>query len=115
MIRLETLSLMSDVQIPVYVARTQVASAIEIVVQLTRFTADGARKITRITEVEPIDESNEYRFRDLFVYRRPGGDPEATPQLEWTGQKPSFAADIYEHGMSDRVDETLEIWGKPGE
>ena len=115
MIRLETLSLMSDVQIPVYVARTQVASAIEIVVQLTRFTADGARKITRITEVEPIDESNEYRFRDLFVYRRPGGDPQATPQLEWTGQKPSFAADLYEHGLGERVEETKEIWGKPGE
>ena len=115
MIRLETLSLMSDVQIPVYVARTQVASAIEIVVQLTRFTADGARKITRITEVEPIDEKNEYRFRDLFVYRRPGGRPDAAPQLEWTGERPSFAGDLYEHGFADRFDKTSAIWGKPGD
>ena len=38
LIRLETLSLMSDVEIPVYVARAQVASAIDLIVQIARFT-----------------------------------------------------------------------------
>ena len=38
LIRLETLSLMSDVEIPVYVARAQVASAINLIVQIARFT-----------------------------------------------------------------------------
>ena len=41
---------MSDVEIPVYVARAQVASAIHLIVQIARFSEDGSRKITRITE-----------------------------------------------------------------
>ena len=67
LIRLETLSLMSDVQIPVYVARAQVASAIDLIVQIARFTEDGSRKITRITEAVGLDENNQYQTRDLFV------------------------------------------------
>jgi pilus assembly protein CpaF len=50
LIRLETLSLMSDVEIPVHVARTQVAAAIDMVVQIARFTEDGSRKVTRIVK-----------------------------------------------------------------
>ena len=67
LIRLETLSLMSDVQIPVYVARAQAASAIDLIVQIARFTADGSRKITRITEAAGLDDNNQYRTRDLFI------------------------------------------------
>ena len=59
LIRLETLSLMSDVEIPVYVARAQVASAIHLVVQIARFSEDGSRKITRITEARGLDENNQ--------------------------------------------------------
>ena len=43
---------MSDVVIPIYVARAQVASAIHLIVQLSRFTEDGSRKIVRITEAD---------------------------------------------------------------
>jgi pilus assembly protein CpaF len=48
LIRLETLSMMSDVEMPVHVARTQVASAIHLVVQIARFPEDGSRRITQI-------------------------------------------------------------------
>ncbi len=72
LLRLETLSLMSDVEIPVYVARAQVASAIDLVVQLTRFSEDGSRKITRITEACGLDEQNRYVLRDLFTSRLHG-------------------------------------------
>ena len=51
LVRLETLSMMSDVQIPAYVAQAQVAAAIDIVVQLGRFSEDGSRRVTRISEV----------------------------------------------------------------
>ncbi|MEZ6066880.1 MAG: ATPase, T2SS/T4P/T4SS family [Planctomycetaceae bacterium] len=70
--RLETLSLMSDVELPVYVARAQVASAINVVVQLSRFTEDGSRKVTRITEQTGLDDQNRYQFQDLFVSRLTG-------------------------------------------
>ncbi len=66
LIRLETLSLMSDVNLPVHVARTQVAAAIDLVVQIARFTEDGSRKITQITEVCGADSDNQYQTRDLL-------------------------------------------------
>ena len=72
LIRLETLSLMSDVEIPVYVARAQVASAIHLVVQIARFSEDGSRKITRITEARGLDDNNKYRLADIFVSRFKG-------------------------------------------
>ena len=76
LMRLETLSLMSDVEIPIYVARAQVASAIHLIVQIARFSEDGSRKITRITEAFGLDENNQYRTRDLFVSRLVGKTPE---------------------------------------
>ena len=75
LVRLETLSLMSDVEIPVYVARAQVASAIHLIVQLARFTEDGSRKITRITEAYGLDETTNIRYEICssagFEERRP--------------------------------------------
>ena len=52
---------MYDVELPVYVARAQVASAIHLVIQLSRFSEDGSRKVTRITEVFGLDEANKYQ------------------------------------------------------
>ena len=75
LIRLETLSLMSDVQIPVYVARAQVASAIDLIVQIARFTEDGSRKVTRITEVVGLDDNNQYQTPRLVRLEAPGQGP----------------------------------------
>lgn len=114
MIRLETLALMSDVQIPVHVARTQVASAIEIVVQLTRFSADGSRKITKITEVEPIDETGQYIFRDLFNIKFESRDSSGNlkSELVRTGNLPTFASEVFEHGLGDLVKKSAKLWQK---
>lgn len=79
--RLETLCMMSDVVLPVYVARTQVASAVDLVVQLARF-GDGSRKVCAIAEVLPLGSEQEYRFRDLFELRRLG----EARELVWTGE-----------------------------
>ena len=67
LVRLETLSLMSDVDLPVYVARAQVASAINIIVQLVRQSEDGSRKVSRIAEAYGLDENNQYLFHDIFA------------------------------------------------
>jgi pilus assembly protein CpaF len=48
--RLETMSLMSDVELPLWALRGQIASAIDVIVQTTRI-ADGARVVSEITEV----------------------------------------------------------------
>src|SRR5262249_24790008 len=52
--RLETMVLTSGLDLPVRAIREQIASAVQIIVQQTRF-ACGTRKITAITEVQGID------------------------------------------------------------
>ncbi len=112
LIRLETLSLMSDIEIPVYVARAQVASAIDLVVQISRFTEDGSRKITRISETRGLDENNRYVTHDLYVSRLQGKTPEGRliAALEPTGVRPSFSTEPYEQGMHDMIRLTKGIW-----
>jgi pilus assembly protein CpaF len=63
--RLETLCLMNDVQLPVYVARAQVAAAIDLVVQVTR-AANGHRQITEIAELIDLDDRDRYRWSTLY-------------------------------------------------
>jgi pilus assembly protein CpaF len=50
--RLETLTLMSDVELPLWALRAQIASAIDVIVQTTR-SADGSRLVSEVTEVAP--------------------------------------------------------------
>jgi pilus assembly protein CpaF len=112
LIRLETLSLMSDIELPVYVARAQVASAINLIVQIARFSEDGSRKITRVTEACGLDENNQYVFRDLYVSRQRGKTHEGqlTAELEPVG-KPTFSAEPYERGMEGLIELTEGMWG----
>lgn len=114
MVRLETLSLMSDIDIPVYVARAQVASAIHVIVQLARFAEDGSRKITRITEAFGLDDNNRYRFQDLFVSRLSGRTEsgQLMAKLEAVGKKPTFESEPYEYGMDDQIQLTGELWAR---
>jgi pilus assembly protein CpaF len=112
LIRLETLSLMSDVELPVYVARAQVAAAIHLIVQIARFTEDGSRKITRITEARGLDENNQYRTEDLFVSHLRGktADGRLVAELEPTGQLPTFAREPYQQGMEQMIRLTSGLW-----
>jgi len=113
MIRLETLSLMSDVEIPIYVARAQVASAIHLIVQLSRFSEDGSRRITRITEACGL-EGDKYELHDLFVLKMRGRTRAGMllGELEPTGTLPTFAAEAHEQGMDDRIRLTGGLWRK---
>ena len=113
LVRLETLSLMSDVELPVYVARAQVASAIHVIVQLSRFSEDGSRRITRITEAQGLEAGgDQYKLTDLYVSRLKGKGRTGRliADLEWTGAVPSFSSEAYEQGMGDRLRHTTELW-----
>lgn len=112
LVRLETLSLMSDVQLPVYVARAQAASAINVVVQLTRFVEDGSRKVTRITEQLGLDDDNRYQFRDIFVSQLKGRRPDGglISDLSAVGNRPSFAAEPFEQGLDSSIRLTAGLW-----
>lgn len=62
--RLETLALMSDVELPLAALRSQIASAIDVIVQTARL-ADGSRALTHISQVLPLSAEG-YQVRDLF-------------------------------------------------
>ncbi len=82
--RLETLVLMA-VDMPVRAVREQVVSAVDLVVQVTRF-ANGPRRISAISEVTEIDkETSEIRLEDIFVLHGANDDT-----LRHTGYIPTF-------------------------
>jgi pilus assembly protein CpaF len=112
LVRLETLSLMSDVELPIYVARAQVGSAINLIVQISRIVEDGSRKVTRITEALGLDENNQYRLQDLFVRKFLGRSPqgELLSDLEFTGQLPSFSAEPRQQGLEGLVRVSAPLW-----
>lgn len=110
-IRLETLSLMSDVQIPVHVARVQVASALQVIVQISRMP-DGTRRLTAISESLGLNNDNEYQFQDLYRFESAGRDEAGRiqGQLQATGTRPSFAELPAQLGMTDEIVLTRELF-----
>lgn len=68
--RLETMVLMSGMELPLKAIRDQVSSAIDLIVQQSRLR-DGTRKITSITEVVGM-EGDIVSMQDIFVYETDG-------------------------------------------
>ena len=87
--RLETMALMSDVQLPLRALRSQVVSAIDIIVQTSRLS-DGSRAITHISEVLELREDGTYQVEDLYRRTIHGKDSEGklTSTLDATGRRP---------------------------
>lgn len=104
--------LMGDVDIPVYALRAQVASAIDLVIQISRFHS-GARKITHISEVLPLDPEGHYAVKDLFNLQIPEGGSVDEGVLEWTGNEPGFKTEPYLHGFRDTINFTKDLWTDP--
>lgn len=92
--RLETLVLMAGFDLPLRAIREQVASAIQIVVQITR-ERDGSRKIVNVSEITKM-EGDVITMQDLFVFRQTGWDGEnrITGVFEPTGSVPTFMEEI---------------------
>jgi pilus assembly protein CpaF len=99
--RLETMAMMSDVEMPLQALRVQLASAVNIIVQVGRLQ-DGSRKVTHITEVLGWDLPNEsYVMRDLFVREYQGLGPRGEVMSEFgpTGYIPQCLPQLHEHGV----------------
>lgn len=96
LVRLETLAMMGDTQVPPAAIRRQIASAVHIVVQIKRMS-DGSRKVVDISEVTPeLDEQGRYLLTPLFQFVQRGRTPEGKiiGELEPTGKLPSFMNEI---------------------
>ena len=103
--RLETMVLMAGMDLPVRAIREQVASAVDLIIQVSRLK-DGSRKITHITEVVGM-EAEVVTLQDLFVFDfRAGTDAGGRFRgtLQPTGLRPRFLEDLAAYGVSVPVE-----------
>jgi len=97
--RLEVMILMSGVDIPMRALRTQIASAIQIIVQARRLTG-GKRKITSVTEITGMEGEN-IQMHDLFTFEQTGVDEKgaATGVFSCAGIRPKCVDRIEARGI----------------
>jgi pilus assembly protein CpaF len=88
--RMETMCLMSGMDLPLKVIREQIASAIDLIVQQSRLK-DGSRKVTAITEVAGM-EGDTVVLTDIFKFEQTGlsQDGKVLGELKPTGIRPLF-------------------------
>ncbi|HUX17804.1 MAG TPA: CpaF family protein, partial [Acidithiobacillus sp.] len=88
--RLEVMVLMAGMDLPLTAIREQIASAVDIIVQITRFSC-GSRKVTSICEVTGT-ESGTIQLQELFTYKQQGYDAEGRVRgiFRATGAVPEF-------------------------
>jgi pilus assembly protein CpaF len=103
--RLETMVLMSGMDLPIKAIREQVAAAINIIVQQSRF-ADGSRRITHISEITGM-EGEIITMQDIFSFKQEGFDAnnKVTGRFVPTGFIPKFYEDLRRRGIE--VDMTI--------
>lgn len=92
--RLETLVLMAGFDLPLRAIREQVASAIHLVVQISR-ERDGSRKVTHISEITKM-EGDIITMQDLFLFQQEGWDSDnrIVGSFVPTGGVPTFLEEI---------------------
>jgi pilus assembly protein CpaF len=97
LMRLETMAMMSDVQLPLPALRRQVGSGIDAIVQLAR-ERGGRRVVTHISEVLEYDpQSGHYLVRDIFERHYPDDEGDSSVLLA-TGLVPEFGPHLQAAG-----------------
>ncbi|MGB7472331.1 CpaF family protein [Trichococcus sp.] len=96
--RLETMVMMSGIELPSRAIREQVASAIDMVVQVERMM-DGTRKVTKVSEITGL-EGDTVTLQDIFLFNQEGFDENGTVKgrHQATGILPNFLDKIKAHG-----------------
>ncbi len=97
--RIETMTMMSDVRLPETAIRSQIASAIDLIVQIARMS-DGSRRITFITELTGA-YSDVISMQDIFVFEREGitSTGKVKGRFHATGVVPKFNDRLIEAGI----------------
>ena len=88
--RVETIIQFASTSLPIRAIREQIASALDVVVQVSRM-ADGARRVTSITEITSM-EGDIISMQEIFRYRRRGiaEDGTVVGNFEAVGVRPTF-------------------------
>src|SRR2546421_1090259 len=111
--RMETMAMMANLNLPEKAVRRQIASAVTIVIQVSRF-ADGTRRLTHISEITGM-EDDVVSMQDVFLFEKQGVSPNGRVlgAFTATGIRPKFAeklkasgiavpAALFEHSMNVR-------------
>jgi len=103
--RLETLTLMSGFDLPVRAIREQMASALDLIVHITRLR-DGTRRISHVSEVQGM-EGDVITLQDIFLFDYGMGvdeDGRYKGHLKATGIRPRFAEKLVDAGIRITAD-----------
>ncbi len=97
--RMEVMVMMAGMELPLTAIREQIASAINIIVQITRFSC-GSRKLTAIVEVTGT-ESGVIQLQELFSYRQQGfgTDGKVAGAFRASGSIPEFYEEMRARGL----------------
>jgi pilus assembly protein CpaF len=102
--RVEQMIGMSAIEISPRSARAQIASAINVVIQVTRLS-DGRRKLTSLSEITGM-ETEVITMQEIFRFRQTGvgGDGVVQGRFEATGIRPRFLEQVMAHGVTLSAD-----------
>ena len=106
--RLETMVLMNGVEIPVAAIREYIESAIQIVVQVTRFS-DGRRRVSAINEITGI-KNGEIEQKEIFKFKQTGVMPNGEVIGEFLMHK--YIPKVYNRIKVRDIDDLTDIFGK---
>jgi pilus assembly protein CpaF len=103
--RLETLALMSGLDLPSRAIREQIAASVHVILQQSRLS-DGSRRIVAISEVNGMNDDGEIEHADIFRFHRTGTGPngEILGEFRATGYLPSFLDEFITHGLCEGGD-----------
>jgi pilus assembly protein CpaF len=97
--RLETMVLMAGMDLPERAIKEQIASAIQVVLQLARLS-DGSRKVVNVSEITGMEGST-IVMQDIFFFEREGVGPDGKVlgRFKASGVRPSFAKKLKVMGV----------------
>jgi pilus assembly protein CpaF len=97
--RLETMVAMSNLNIPTVAIRRQIASALDLVVQVSRLS-DGTRRVTNVSEITGM-EKDIVTMQDIFVFQKRGirENGEVLGDFAATGIRPKFSERLLVTGI----------------
>lgn len=113
--RLETLALMGGLDLDLRAIRVQVASAIDVVVQISRFR-DGSRRLVDISEVEGLSETGTYKLASIYKFEleEKQANEKVLGGLRWTGSCPTFSDELALHNLQNECGPCAHVfpgWG----
>ena len=111
--RMETMAMMANLNLPEKAVRKQIASAVTIVLQVSRF-ADGTRRVTHISEITGM-EDDVVSMQDVFVFEKQGVSAEGKTlgMFTATGIRPKFAEKLLNSGITlppNMFEQTTRRW-----